>query len=160
MPKVGYKEAESKALRAMALLGYPYYMRSFSSRSVFQFYGKGTTNPRVLLQYRTEQEESRYWFGLLHKHFENVDLVVLYVEEWPKLLMLPSEVLKKIYLERKEIGDCTCFGKGNDKWGVEVYLDEESLSPQGSKGDRYSVSPYFVQIPKKQPTAVKQAKQR
>lgn len=100
----------------------------------------------ALIQVRAHQPaDYRYLVGLVIPEMRRVATVIIWCENERKLFQIPTGILCDILDEREDLGDAKYATRGR-QWRVDFHLDEEALSPQGSGGERYSISQYSVSL--------------
>ncbi|MCC6681588.1 MAG: hypothetical protein IT445_11860 [Phycisphaeraceae bacterium] len=152
MAQPGTATLKSNAFAALETLGYS--MRwdrlvDCRSRSVHKM-AKDGKETWFLIQCRHNQPETdRYLVGIIVDALKRVDFVALFFEGETRLPIIPAEYLLKILQHHKQVGDASFTGNHSEQWRVDIHLSDEQLSPQGSCGQRYSISSYINRVPLK-----------
>lgn len=149
MAKPGTTELRSAAFEVLRSLGYTKRSGNLCgcrSRSV-QKMAKGNDELWLLLQCRHHQTESdRYLVGIIVDALRRVDQVAIFFEGETRIPIFPASFLAEILEQHRKSGDARFTGKNDEQWRIDIHLSDEQLSPQGSNGQRYKISPYVHRI--------------
>ena len=109
--------------------------------------GRGAALETALIQTRSSQpDSSRYMVGIIRADLARVDCVVLWFEDEQHYLHMPSEFLRRLHDSAQEREIARYTGVDDRQWRIDIHLDERTVSPQGSDGERHWVTEYIVRV--------------
>ena len=146
MAKLGASLLQPQAQEQLISIGYKLSWKTlpdYKSRNV-QCIEKDGKEEFALIQCRShDSENSRYLVGIIVEALNSVNSVVLYFQGETTLFKIPAQFLIEIHEERIKIGDARYTEK---QWRVDFTVFNKKMSPQGSNGVWYDVSPYAIKI--------------